>query len=63
MLVATKHLARANGQFLAMKGVYPKEEIQEITNDFNVLAVHDLKIQGLDAERCLVCIGYPGYKE
>jgi 16S rRNA (guanine527-N7)-methyltransferase len=56
MLATTQHLICADGQFLAMKGVYPEKEIAEIPDEFRVLTVHGLKINGLDAERCLVCI-------
>lgn len=56
MLIATKHLLTPNGQFLAMKGVYPELELQQISDDFKVLATHSIKIKGLDAERHLVCL-------
>lgn len=57
MLAITKHLLAQNGQFLAMKGVYPEKEIQQIPDDFRLLGVHALKIKGLDADRHLVCLG------
>lgn len=57
MLAATQHLLNQNGQFLAMKGIYPEQEIREISDEFKVVTVHSLKIQGLDAERHLVCVG------
>jgi 16S rRNA (guanine527-N7)-methyltransferase len=56
MLEATYHLANKQGQFLAMKGVYPEQEIGEIPQKFTLLAVHKLIIKGLDAERHLVCL-------
>lgn len=56
MLASTEHLLAANGQFLAMKGVNPQQEIAEISDHFNVLSVHPLTIIGLDAKRCLVCV-------
>ncbi len=56
MLANTQHLIADGGQFLAMKGTYPEEEIQDIPKDFMVLGVHKLIIQGLTAERHLVCI-------
>lgn len=56
MLTATAHLACHDGQFLAMKGTYPEQEIQEISEDFRVLSVHALRINGLNADRHLVCI-------
>lgn len=56
MLTTTEHLICQKGQFLAMKGIYPEQEIAEMPAEFEVLAVHKLKINGLDAERCLVCV-------
>jgi 16S rRNA (guanine527-N7)-methyltransferase len=56
MLARTQHLAAEGCHFLAMKGIYPEQEIQEIPADFSVSAVHKLKIKGLAAERHVVCI-------
>ncbi|EKD54187.1 MAG: 16S rRNA methyltransferase GidB [uncultured bacterium] len=60
MLLATRHLLNEQGQFLAMKGVYPLEEIKDIPDEFTLLSVHELKLQGLDAKRHLVCIKVKG---
>jgi len=57
MLQSTQHLADDDGQFLAMKGVYPEQELENIPDNFKLLGVHKLKINGLAAERHLVCIG------
>jgi 16S rRNA (guanine527-N7)-methyltransferase len=56
MLESTRHLLSEHGQFLAMKGMYPDAEIKAISKDFQVKAVHKLVIDGLHAERHLVCI-------
>ncbi len=56
MLDTTQHLLAEQGQFLAMKGVYPDAEIQAISTKFHVTAVHKLTIKNLDVERHLVCI-------
>lgn len=56
MLAKTQHLLADNGQFLAMKGIYPEQEIQEIPADFMLLASHKLVIKGLAAERHVICI-------
>lgn len=56
MLEATRHLICKHGQFLAMKGLFPEEEIKAIPPNFVVVAVHELRINGLDAKRHLVCI-------
>lgn len=56
MVEKTQHLLSPNGQFLAMKGMYPGKEIEELPKNIKVIGVHPLKIKGLDAERCLVCL-------
>jgi len=47
-------LAAPGGRLLAMKGARPDEEIAALPGGFRLLAVHPLKVPGLDAERCLV---------
>jgi 16S rRNA (guanine527-N7)-methyltransferase len=56
MLATTRHLIAHQGQFLAMKGVYPHSEIADLSEDFKIVAVENLKINGLGAQRCLVKI-------
>jgi 16S rRNA (guanine527-N7)-methyltransferase len=56
MLQVTAHLVCIDGQFLAMKGVYPEEEIRQVPEEFRVFSIHALRINGLDADRHLVCI-------
>lgn len=43
------------GEFLAMKGAYPTDELAALSVEFTPI-VHALKIPGLDAERHLVCV-------
>jgi 16S rRNA (guanine527-N7)-methyltransferase len=56
MLETTQHLVGQHGQFLAMKGIYPTQEIQDIRQEFTLLAVHRLEVKGLEAQRHLVCL-------
>jgi 16S rRNA (guanine527-N7)-methyltransferase len=56
MLAKTNHLLQNKGLFLAMKGVYPIEELSELPTGYKVTAVHELKVPGLAAERHLVAI-------
>ncbi len=56
MLEKTHSLAVPNGQFLAMKGVYPQTELDALPSGFELVGVHKLIINGLAAERHLVCI-------
>lgn len=56
MLIHTQHLINEDGQFLAMKGVYPEDEIKVIPKEFKIINTHKLKINGLNAERHLVSL-------
>jgi len=48
------HLCAPDGRLLAMKGKRPDDEIPALPKSFRVLAVHRLKVPGLDDERHLV---------
>ena len=50
----TKHLLAKNGSWLAMKGHYAKNEVNEVSEEVEVVANHPLDIPGLDAQRCLI---------
>ena len=48
------HLLAPGGRLLAMKGVYPTEELAELPAGWTASAVHRLGVPGLDGERHLV---------
>lgn len=48
------HLCTPEGRLLAMKGKRPDEELAAIPKSFRVVAVHRLRLPGLDDERHLV---------
>jgi 16S rRNA (guanine527-N7)-methyltransferase len=48
------HLCAPGGRLLAMKGKRPDEEISALPKSFRMVAVHRLKVPGLDDERHLV---------
>lgn len=50
----TRHLLRPGGRWLAMKGGVPEDEIAALPPDIAVVAVHPLRVPGLDAERNLI---------
>ena len=56
MLNNAQHLCAPGGRFLAMKGVYPEEELAAIPADYVVNEVVALKVPGLDAARHLAII-------
>lgn len=60
-LEKTQSLCCSDGLFLAMKGNYPTEELVEISEQFNVVAVHPLQVAGLDAQRHLVVIQHQNH--
>ena len=51
------HLLRDDGQLLAMKGVYPADEIAALPAGWALQASHPLRVPGLAAERHLVVVG------
>ncbi|MEJ2793150.1 16S rRNA (guanine(527)-N(7))-methyltransferase RsmG [Iodobacter sp. LRB] len=50
----TQHLLAPEGEWAALKGVYPFEEIAHLPETVKVTAVDHLKVPGIDAERHLV---------
>jgi 16S rRNA (guanine527-N7)-methyltransferase len=51
--VASRHLA-PGGRMLAMKGLYPHEELAQLPEDVRLQSVETLAVPGLDAKRHLV---------
>ena len=52
----TRHLLGPGGRFLAMKGVYPRDELASLPDDVRVVVTHPLTVPGLDAERHLIIL-------
>ena len=52
----TRHLLRPGGCWLAMKGLYPNEEIAMLPAGVKVSADHALVVPGLDASRHLIVL-------
>ncbi|WP_332671613.1 16S rRNA (guanine(527)-N(7))-methyltransferase RsmG [Aromatoleum sp.] len=52
----TAHLLRPGGHFLAMKGVYPRDEIARLPVTFRVVETVPLAVPGLRAERHLIIL-------
>ena len=50
------HLCRENGVMLAMKGIYPHEELTRLPDDVALQHVVQLQVPGLGAERHLVVL-------
>lgn len=54
MLGQTSHLLESNGVFLAMKGVNPVAEIDELPSVYTVKESHEIKVPGLEEDRHLL---------
>jgi 16S rRNA (guanine527-N7)-methyltransferase len=52
----TRHLLKPGGRWLAMKGLYPNEEIAQLPAGVKVSADHALVVPGLDASRHLIVL-------
>ncbi len=50
----TKHFADENTQWLAMKGIYPTDELAALPDNIVCQNVHSLEVPGSDGERHLV---------
>lgn len=53
----TNHLLCPDGRFIAMKGRYPQEELDDIPTGFMAQSTTRLNIKGMDAVRHVVCLG------
>ncbi|HQT01240.1 MAG: 16S rRNA (guanine(527)-N(7))-methyltransferase RsmG [Hydrogenophilales bacterium 16-64-46] len=52
----TRHLLKPGGRWLAMKGLYPNEELALLPNGVKVSADHALVVPGLDASRHVIVL-------
>lgn len=52
----SRHLLAHGGRWLAMKGVWPQDEIEHLPEDITVETVHRLAVPGVDGERHLVVL-------
>ena len=56
MLEVAGHLAAPGGRFLALKGVYPEQELAELPDGYRLDVVHPLDVPLLGAERHLAIV-------
>lgn len=54
MVRGCRHLLSPGGRYLAMKGVFPQEELAAVEAKVKLLASHRLHVPGLDEERHLL---------
>lgn len=58
MVEMTQHLCAPDGVFVAMKGIYPREELAALPAQFHVERVEPLNVPGLNAERHAVLLKF-----
>ena len=56
MLFWCQHLPNEQGHFLALKGLHPKQELDNLNKDFKLIETVSIKVPELEGERCLVKI-------
>ncbi len=50
------HLPAAEGHFLALKGIYPADELAQLPEGFSLVSAHSLAVPELDGERHLIIL-------
>jgi 16S rRNA (guanine527-N7)-methyltransferase len=55
------HLLAGNGEFIAMKGQYPDEEVAALGRGWQVNSYHKLTVPGVDGERSVLIVGRTGH--
>lgn len=58
-----RHLLTDNGQYWAMKGIFPDEELRQMGKHYIVIEHHTLSVPGLDDKRCLLRLGIDSANE
>ena len=53
----SRHVLAENGYWLAMKGLFPEQELTALPKDVHMLAIKALQIPGLTAERHVLRLG------
>lgn len=56
MLHWCQHLVDSQGNFLALKGQYPQQELNELSSEFSLLQAIKLNVPGLEGDRHLIKI-------
>jgi 16S rRNA (guanine527-N7)-methyltransferase len=50
----SRHLLKSNGEYWAMKGKYPKDELKNLTSDYKIQHIQTLSVPTVDKERHLL---------
>ncbi|MHC9511909.1 16S rRNA (guanine(527)-N(7))-methyltransferase RsmG [Kangiella sp. M94] len=54
MVLWTKHLLAEDGHWLAMKGQYPHQELDELPKTVELVKAHEVKLPGVNASRWFI---------
>ena len=54
LVVKLRHLVSKESRILVMKGIVPKNEIRSLPNDFEVVNIKKLELEGINLERHLI---------
>ncbi|MEO0435590.1 MAG: 16S rRNA (guanine(527)-N(7))-methyltransferase RsmG [Pseudomonadota bacterium] len=54
MILGSSHLLRANGEFVALKGKHPDNELAAIKTNLSAVKVVSIQVPGLAEDRCVV---------
>jgi len=57
MVGFSRHLLAEDGRFIAMKGLYPTDELAQLPQDIQIKAISPLTVPGTDGERHMVELG------
>lgn len=57
MVAGCEHLLTESGEFWAMKGVFPDQELSHLPSCYKVVSCSEIQVPGDIGERCLVVIG------
>lgn len=58
MVTYSRHLLAEDGRFIAMKGLYPHDELEQLPSDIKIIAVSELRVPGTSGARHLVELGF-----
>lgn len=56
MLHSCQHLLNKDGEFLALKGQYPADELNSVSNEYLISGAEPIKVPGLAAQRHVIKI-------
>lgn len=56
MLSWCEHLPSDKGRFYALKGLYPQEELDELSENYKTESIEQINVPGIDASRHIVII-------